>query len=79
MVAGRKNLNERGVEISLFILIFIISLLIVLIVMKKLVNQNQTRQKNELQHTTQLISNQLRQLIVSGFVAQRFEMQSAPN
>ena len=65
MVAGRKNLNERGVEISLFILIFIISLLIVLIVMKKLVNQNQTRQKKELQHTTQLISNQLRQLIVN--------------
>lgn len=65
MVAGRKNLNERGVEISLFILIFIISLLIVLIAVKKLVNQSQTRQKNELQQTTKLINNQLRQLIVS--------------
>lgn len=65
MVAGRKNLNEQGIEISLFILIFIISLLIVLIAVKKLVNQNQTRQKNELQQTTKLINNQLRQLIVS--------------
>ena len=69
MVAERNNLNERGLEISLFILIFIISLSIALIAIKKLANQNQTRQKNELQQTTQLINNQLR-LNRTGFVGE---------
>lgn len=60
MVAERNNLNERGLEISLFILIFIISLSIALIAIKKLANQNQTRQKNELQQTTQgTVANRL--------------------